>query len=66
MPARTAALCAAVGAVEVAVAVNAAPVSSTPVTSARWHSALSRPKSCAAVDTDVASCQERAPPTESL
>ena len=66
IPARTAALCAAVGRVELAVAVSGAPVSSTPVTSARWQSALSRPKSCTPVDTDVAMFQTRGPPTESL
>ena len=64
MPVRTAALCAWVG---VLAAVSAAPVTvSTPVTKARWHNALSSPKSCTPVEGDVASCQERAPPADLL
>ena len=64
MPARTASLCALVG---VLLAVSAAPVTeSTPVTSARWHRALSRPKSAMPVDGDTANCHDFAPPTESL
>src|SRR6478735_1541022 len=62
MPARTAALWAAVG---VLLAVSAAPLTaSVPVTRARWHSALSRPKSATPVDGDTANCQALAPPTE--
>jgi hypothetical protein len=64
MPARTAVLCASVG---VLVAVRAAPVTGlVPVTRARWHSALSRPKSATPVEGEAASCQERAPPTALL
>ena len=62
MPARTAVLCAAVG---VLLAVSAAPVTgSVPVTSARWHNALSRPKSATPVEGETANCQALAPPTE--
>ena len=64
MPARTASLCALVG---VDAAVRLAPLTgSAPVTSARWHKALSRPKSATPVDGDTANCHAFAPPTESL
>ena len=64
MPALTASLCALVGVLD---AVSAAPLTgSVPVTRARWHSALSRPKSATPVEGDTANCQALAPPTESL
>ena len=64
MPARTAWLCASVG---VLPAVSAAPdAGSTPVTSARWHSAASSEKSALPLEGETPKAQDLAPPTESL